>query len=307
MDLAEHKLAKILNLHRTINGASKAAADLTVALIKLVGIEFVKRQDQRFVYMSAGVLELLNHGFLDLENMMYQKAIDIANANSPDVISAKAIKEMMADRIGPMGTVKGMLQSNNQNIFKRVANEMGRLNAEGHGTDVIRNAIIGTPSQGYSNGVLGRSIKGNETLMRTAAVMADESANDAARRKDRNTTGYIWVSVLDGHTTITCAALNGRKYYYADSGIKPLPPQHGGCRSSTEAITKSDGIPEVASLDKFIKNNPTEAREMLGKTRYDLYVDGKLKIERFTDRHFTPLTVEQLREKNAVAFERLDK
>jgi len=305
VDLAEHRLARILNLHRTIKGASVAASDLTSALIKAIGIEFAKRQDQRFVYMSAGVLQLLENGFLDLENLMFQKAIDIANANSPDVISASVIKDLMKDRIGPMGTVKGMLQSNNQNIFKRVANEMGRLNAEDYGTDVIRNAIIGAPQQGYSNGVLGRSIKGNETLMRTAAVMADESANDAARRKDRNSIGYIWVSVLDGHTTITCAALNGRKYYYADSGIKPLPPQHGGCRSSTEAITKSDGIPEVASLDGFIKNNPTEARDMLGKTRYELYTTGKLKIERFTDRHFTPLTVDQLREKNAVAFKRI--
>jgi hypothetical protein len=157
---------------------------------------------------------------------------------------------------------------------------------------------------GYSDGVMGRVIKGNETLMRTAAVMADESANDMARRKNSDAIGYVWVSVLDGNTTLTCAALNGRKYYYADGGIHPLPPQHAGCRSSTEAITKSGGVPEVTSITDFIKNNPAEARDMLGTTRYKLVTDGKLRIDRFTDRHFTPLTVEQLREKNAVAFKR---
>ena len=46
---------------------------------------------------------------------------------------------------------------------------------------------------------------------------------------------------------------------------------------------------------------------MLGATRYKLVTDGKLKIDRFTDRHFTPLTIEQLKEKNAVAFKRIEK
>jgi len=40
---------------------------------------------------------------------------------------------------------------------------------------------------------------------------------------------YIWISVLDGRTTIYCRNQNGRIYVY---GFGPLPPAHPHCRST---------------------------------------------------------------------------
>ncbi len=41
---------------------------------------------------------------------------------------------------------------------------------------------------------------------------------------------YLWVSVIDGHTTIICQDRNGNIYVYGEG---PEPPAHIGCRSST--------------------------------------------------------------------------
>lgn len=41
---------------------------------------------------------------------------------------------------------------------------------------------------------------------------------------------YLWVSVLDNHTTAICIDRNGNVYIYGDG---PEPPAHIGCRSST--------------------------------------------------------------------------
>jgi len=307
VELLDHRLIKILNLHRTLSGSAKSIQDLAVVLVKTIGLEMARREAQRFTYMSAGVIELLGSGMADLESLIFQKAVDIANANTGVKLTAPIIRGLMAEHIGPVGTATGMMKSSRLNMIARVSNTMARLNAEGYSRSDIRNAIIGSQSQGYKNGVLGSFVNGSHATMRTVGAMASEVASDSERRKNRDVTGYIWVSVLDGNTTLTCASLNGKKYYYDSSGAKPLPPQHVGCRSTTEPITKSSGIPVVASIGDFIKRNPAEAREMLGATRYKLVTDGKLKIDRFTDRHFTPLTIEQLKEKNAVAFKRIEK
>lgn len=302
---ADQKLIKALNLHRTIKGSSQAAADLMMAMVKAAGVEFVKLEGKRFLVLKSGVIDLLENNLASLENLIYQKAVDIADANTTAKMAPTKIKKLLTERVGPAGTVDDMLKASTSNIVRRVSNEMSRLNAEGYLRSDIRQAIIGTAQAGYEDGILGSAIRGSEALMRTAAVMADETAQDAERRQDKKAVGYVWVSVLDGGTTLTCADLNGREFFYADSGYQPLPPQHIGCRSTTETIYDGEDVPKVTSVYEFIKNNPDEARDMLGATRYQLVTDGKLRIDRFTDRHFSPLTVEQLREKNAVAFKRI--
>lgn len=305
MESPEQRLIKILNFHRTLKGESLEVQNEAIALLKAMGVEFAMRDGQRFVHVQNGVLELLNNGLVSLENLIYQKAINIADANTPDIMTVSKIKGLLGEKVGPMGSVKEMVKRSNSNLFFRVANEMSRLNADGYDSSVIRKAIIGTAKNEYSDGVLGGLIRGSDVMVKTAGVLSNEVAQDSLRRSSKKTIGYVWVSVLDGNTTLGCAALNGKRYYYADSGIHPLPPRHAGCRSSTESIEKGKDVPTVTSISDFIKANPKEAREMLGKNRYKLVTDGRLKIDRFVDRHFESLTLDELRVKNAVAFKRI--
>jgi len=273
-------------------------------ILKLINLEFVRREGQRFAFLQKGIVELLDHELLTLENLIAQRAIDVANANTSEKVSKSKIKKLAKEKVGPAGTVKQMLGTGRRNIVQRVSNEMAHLNGEGFGTQEIRRAIIGTKNQGFSNGILGPQVNGSAVMQRTATTMVNEVASDSERRGKRNVVGYIYVSVLDEGTTLTCADLNGREFYYADGGSHPLPPQHVGCRSTTEDIVKGEPVPEVQGINDFLKGNPEEAREMLGATRYKLWSEGNLRVDRFNDRNFTPLTLDELKQKNAVAFRR---
>jgi len=57
-------------------------------------------------------------------------------------------------------------------------------------------------------------------------------------------------------------------------------------------------------VNDWIKNNPDEARESMGATRYQLYTDGKMKIDRYTDAKFEPLTLKDLKRQNEIAFKK---
>lgn len=296
---------RALNLHRAIKGAGKEAEKEILSLIKLLDIEFSNVGTKRFATLSKGVLELLENKLVTLENLIAQRAVDIANANSPVSVTASTIKGLSKTHVGPNGTLREMVKTSHKSFVKRFSNEMSRLNAEGLGTREIRNAIIGSRKNKFNDGLMGEYIRGSNVMMRTATTMANEAANDTARRSEREIIGYVWVSVLDEGTTLTCADLNGREFYYADNGHKPLPPQHVGCRSTTEPIYRGEPIPEVQNINTFLKENPDQAREMLGATRYNLWKDGNLRIDRFNDRNFTPLTLDKLQQKNAVAFKRI--
>ena len=111
MELLDHRLIKILNLHRTLSGSAKSIQDLAVVLVKTIGLEMARREDQRFTYMSAGVIELLGSGMADLESLIFQKAVDIANANTGVKLTAPIIRGLMAEHIGPVGTATGMMKS----------------------------------------------------------------------------------------------------------------------------------------------------------------------------------------------------
>jgi SPP1 gp7 family putative phage head morphogenesis protein len=293
-----------INLNRTIKGGAIDVKRQAVDLVKLVGVEFAKREGQRFLTMSTGVTDLLETGLGTLESLIRQNAIDIADANTPRRMTKTKIKELLREHVAPAGTLNEMTAASSNTIIKRVSNTMARMNAESYSSRDIRNAIIGTVQANYTDGVLGSLVNGSEVMSRTASLMATQAAEDADRRADRQVIGYIWVSVLDAGTTITCADLNGREFYYKDSGIQPLPPQHIGCRSTTEPISSDGEVPQVASIKDFFKENPEDAREMVGATRYKLITEGRLRVDRLTDSSFTPMNLDKLREKNAVAFKR---
>lgn len=53
--------------------------------------------------------------------------------------------------------------------------------------------------------------------------------NRGSRTAPVGSRAYIWISVLDGRTTLYCRNQNGRIYIY---GIGPIPPAHAHCRST---------------------------------------------------------------------------
>ena len=78
------------------------------------------------------------------------------------------------------------------------------------------------------------------------------------------------------------------------------------CRSTTLALYEDESRNEnVQSFNEWLIENPTEARQALGDSRYRLVTDGRVRIERFTDLQGNRLTLEQLRKQNPQAYKRV--
>lgn len=167
--------------------------------------------------------------------------------------------------------------------------------------------VVGKQAQKSLDGI--QSTNATDVNSRTASNAAIEKAKDTKRRADKTIIGYLWVSVLDSKTSTTCMDLHGKRFYYNRTGPKLLPGLHENCRSTTVPIFKDQPLPEIESFVEWAKKpeNQDDLREAMGETRYALFTKGKLKIYRFNDAFYKPLTLKQLRKQNEIGFKRIKK
>ncbi len=134
--------------------------------------------------------------------------------------------------------------------------------------------------------------------------------------------GYQWVSVLDGRTTETCMSLDGRIFAVGDG---PRPPIHWGCRSTVIPVVKPEfSIKDSVKIDRPAvgEDGPTQVdsrttynswlnkqsaefqNEVLGPERAALFRDGGLNVSQFVDENYKPLTLDELKKTEPLAFEK---
>lgn len=186
---------------------------------------------------------------------------------------------------------------------------------EGRSTARIVRDLRGTRAQGYRDGVLSVGRRQAETVVRTAI---NHTGNRARQHfYDRNADkfkGLEWAAVLDSRTSAICRARDG-KIYPVDSG--PRPPAHPNCRSVMLPIVKSarelgvsnpklDGQrPQEATYGAWLKRqNVATQNEVLGVSKAKLFRKGELEIDRFVDRSGNELTLGQLKEREADAWQK---
>ncbi len=132
--------------------------------------------------------------------------------------------------------------------------------------------------------------------------------------------GMRRIATLDSRTTLLCMSL--------DQTIIPLdgprPPYHWRCRTTLVPVLKDeyareipastrpsvgpDGVEQVSSKTSYgewLARQPASfQRDVLGPARYELFIKGELPIDRFVDDNGKTLTLQQLREREPMAFER---
>jgi len=207
--------------------------------------------------------------------------------------------------------------------YQRLRNEIRMGFVEGRTTDQIVRSIRGTRAQRYKDGVLEISRRGAEAMVRTAVNhTATVARNQTFQENADLIKGVLWVSVLDGRTTAICRARDG-KVYPLDKG--PRPPAHIGCRSTTSPVLKSwkelgidlkeapagtrasmDGqVPAETTYGEWLARQPKEFQDdVLGVTKARLFRDGGLSMDRFIDRSGHEYTLDELRRREAEAFEK---
>lgn len=150
----------------------------------------------------------------------------------------------------------------------------------------IVDAVVSDPVNPFN-----ASRRNVEILVRTAAAHVTANA-DMLGFEEAGVEEYQLSAVLDTRTTLTCAALNGKKFKVSDPKRK-VPPFHPGCRTTMIAMFDPDDEPVPDTFDDFLKGlDEDDQVKILGPTRFRMWKKG-MPLDGFVDQdsyHVIPLS-----------------
>jgi len=191
--------------------------------------------------------------------------------------------------------------------------------SEGQSNSQIVQTIRGTRKNRFSDGLIRASTRHAEAITRTAIQHASSVAREAVWVENKELIkGLVWLSTLDGRTTTRCRSLDNVEFKIGEG---PRPPIHIGCRSLVVPNVKKSALKggTRSSLGGYVSNDETYyswlkkqpqafQSEAIGGTRAKLMRDGGLSADEFAKlnlgRNFEPLTLDQMRKLEPLAFER---
>ena len=204
-----------------------------------------------------------------------------------------------------------------------VTQQLRLAQAQGETTDQMVARIAGTKAGGYEDGVLAISRRHAEAVARTATSHTANNAQQLLYKENDNIMqGWVFLATLDGRTTLICASLSGTKW---PVGEGPIPPRHFRCRSFSIPLLKTwkelginideippstrasvgGQVPADMSYSDWLKTQPQHVQDdMLGKARGQLFRDGGLTVDKFTDSTGNIYSLEELKAKEAPAFKK---
>jgi SPP1 gp7 family putative phage head morphogenesis protein len=240
-----------------------------------------------------------------------EKAIDFESvAPTTGQLRAAAGTDILNSRIGYGDTGQTVSEVLNDFTSKQVGQAM---------KTVRQGFATGQPVNQMANDIaeaLGSKVNRNQAqaIARTTVNhVASQSRNTFYNENKDILSHYKVIAILDGRTTITCQALDG-KIFPIDE-FSP-PPYHWNCRTTFIGIPKtsyidlpagdraakgSDGVEHVAAntdYGSWIKRQDTQFKvEVLGTKRAKL-LDAGMPIEKFVDERYKPITLDELRTKD---------
>lgn len=203
---------------------------------------------------------------------------------------------------------------------------------EGQTTSQIVQRIRGTRAEGYADGLLQRTRRDVETIVRTAVSHVAGVGRDAFYGANTDLIkAERWLSTLDGRTTPACRIRDNLQYTPVEH--KPIGHKvpwlsgpgrlHMCCRSMSTPVTKSwqelgldfdeispstrasmnGQVPADMSYASWLKGqSPDRQDQILGKAKGAMFRTGKLPMDRFYNDKGKMLTLEQLKVQEAAAY-----
>lgn len=206
--------------------------------------------------------------------------------------------------------------------FRQVRDTIRGGFIEGRTTDQIVRDLRGRAANNYADGVLTKTKRDVEAVVRTAVTHTANTARELHyEANDDLVKGVRWNSTLDGATSAVCRGRDGKVY---EPGKGPRPPAHYNCRSSTSPVMKSwrelgfdadelpagtrasmnGQVPADQTYDSWLRKQPIEFQDsVMGERKGELFRAG-LKMDRFTDASGTEYTLDQLRRREASIFKK---
>ncbi len=322
-------------------------ADLTDALERLDAASFtVERLDSMLASVRAMNKEAFDQVGRELNEVLkaftgyevkYQHELLITAMPvqvSVATVSVEAVYSAALSRPFQGVLLREVWKDLGANRLRQVRQTIAQGFVEGKTTDAIIRELRGTKAKGFQDGLVNKSRRDVEAVVRTAL------GHHAGFVADRTTEANLdlikavrWESTLDGRTSEACRARDGK--LYTPDTHKPMghslpwgqgPSRyHWGCRSHQSYVTKSwrelgidiDEVPEGTRASatgqvpasttyyEWLMKQPASVQDdVLGPTRGRLMRDGGLKADQLTDDKGKTLTLAQLRERDAEAFKR---
>ncbi len=200
--------------------------------------------------------------------------------------------------------------------------------------DQMVRRIRGTRAKGYADGILEIDRRNAQSVVRTAVSHTAASARDAFyEANDDLIKALKWVSTLDSRTTPICQVRDGLQYHpvshrpmgHSVPWLGGPGKAHWGCRSVSVPVTKSwrelgldidemtpttrasmDGqVPADMTYGEWIKKQPVKRQiDVLGPQRAALLRTGGVAPSKFFNDNGKFLTLDELKAKDAKAFDR---
>lgn len=206
----------------------------------------------------------------------------------------------------------------------RFAQQVRQGVVNGETNEQITTRIVG--KRGGDPGIMDMSRRQARSLVHNAIMSAANQARLATYRKNmKHAAGIKWLSTLDSHTCVTCAALDGAMWNFDGKPIRgtdmlfTVPPKHFSCRCiltpippSFDDIFGQSGLDDILSgigarassngpvksgttFAEFLKRQSPEFVEgTLGKRRAEMYRQGKITLRDLVSGTGRPLSLSEL-------------
>lgn len=255
----------------------------------------------------------------------------------PDAVLRKANQTPLMGRFVP-DMLKDIAPTQRERVYATVRQGI----ASGQSNSEIIRALRGTPAMRYQDGLMQSAKRDVERLVRTARTHVSNVAYEDTYAALGVET-LVWVATLEGRTCQACAVMDGKTFKVGEAFTRPpvhpncrcslAPSWDGeliGNRPYVRAlkVRKRDGSNEFRSIGDmtkkqreaaglevgqvkastnfgkwFANQDATFQREWLGPTRYKLYKDGQMALDRFVDPQVgRQYSLEELRRRDAETF-----
>lgn len=211
----------------------------------------IKSKQLRDLFKYNG--ELIRDEYIAMEAKLYSQLRDFAKVESSWLIKTmQSAMPIAYDFVAPNANMLKALVTKQpmqgalvKEWFGKLADDtafkvnrqiqMGMI--EGEGVEKIVRRIAGTRAAKYSDGILDKSRREIQTIVRTATGEVNSAAREEVYKANaEDLKGVEIIGTLDSSTCLQCANLDGNIY---PVGEGPRPKFHFKCRCDTAPVLKS--------------------------------------------------------------------